>query len=162
VWHDVYPHRVAQRLADGIDAESDRRRIVDWWHGTGAPGRALAGGRRLSPHVEDVLALLSRRYADCWVYETDRKAILVAAGPPQLGPGVALMQVQTRDYNLVRAACVWLGARPEDAAQQRLIELVADANPIVVHNALFALRFSRDPRIRETVERYNSGGQGAP
>jgi len=106
--------------------------------------------------LEDVLPLLARRYADCWLYETDRKATLVAAGPPQLGPGTALLHVASSDYNLVRAACIWLGGRPEDAAQQRLIELIAADNPIVVHNVLFALRFSRDPRIRETIERFGS------
>lgn len=159
-WHDVYPHRVDQRLAERIDAEADRRRILGWCRTAAGTGQSDA--RRLNPQVDDVLPLLRRRYADCWLYETDRKAMLVAAGPPQLGPGTALMQVATNDYNLVRAACIWLGARQDGATQQQLIALIADDSPVVVHNTMFALRFSRDPRIRETIERYNSGTPDGP
>lgn len=161
-WHDVYPHRVARRLAERVDAEADRRAIVAWWRAARQRGLTLVSGRALRPKLDDVVPVLGRRYADVWVYETDRKAVLVADGPGQLTPGTALMQVATTDFNLVRAACVWLGTRTDDAAQQSLIELISDESPITVHNAIFALRFSRDPRIRETIQRYNSGPQRAP
>jgi hypothetical protein len=161
-WHDVYPHRVARQLVQRVDAEADRQAIVEWWRQARQRGQTSASGRELRPQLADVAPVLSRRYADVWVYETDRKAVLVSNPAAQLVPGTALMQVATTDYNLVRAACIWLGTRTDDAAQQRLIELIGDESPITVHNALFSLRFSRDPRIRQTIQRYNSAAQRAP
>lgn len=59
----------------------------------------------------------------------------------------------TEDYNLVRAACLWLVQRAE--AEERLIERVASPSEVVAHNARFALLHSPNPSIRAAVERYN-------
>ena len=94
--------------------------------------------------------LLARRYADQWDYAPESTAVL--CGAPPRGP--PLLEIPTEDYNLVRAACVWLGSSSDNAVQERLIELVGNPSPIVAHNARFALRYSPDPRIRAVLERY--------
>lgn len=154
-WHDAYPHRLARDLADSIDAESDRCAILQWWKS--AAGTFHSTSRPLSPNIENLWPLLIRRPADAWHYDLDRKAVLVADGPSRRGSN-ALIELPTSDYNLVRAACIWLGTRGDDQTQTRLIDLVNHPRPVVAHNALFALRYSRDPRIRETLERFERGG----
>ncbi|GMU82900.1 MAG: hypothetical protein AMXMBFR47_27710 [Planctomycetota bacterium] len=73
------------------------------------------------------------------------------AQPAQDTP--AMILEPTEDYNLVRAACLWLAGRPD--AEERLIERVASLSEIVAHNARFALLHSPNPSIRAAVERYN-------
>lgn len=63
----------------------------------------------------------------------------------------------TADYNLVRAACLWLADQPD--AEALLIERVGSHSEIVAHNARFALAHSRDPGIRAAVGRYNRSSQ---
>jgi len=74
----------------------------------------------------------------------------------------SLIQVDTEDYNLVRAACIWLGESSESGVLDGLIIRVGHPSEVVAHNAKFALRFSRDPRIRELMERYKHVGEETP
>lgn len=154
-WHDAYPHRLDRALADRVDAEADREAILKWWQATGPA--ALPASRKLKPNAENLWPLLVRRPADVWQYDLDRKPVLVADSPQRRGTN-ALIESPTIDYNLVRAACIWLGSRGEDEIQARLIELVNHPRPVLAHNAVFALRHSPDPRIRETLERFERGG----
>ncbi|MBI5866025.1 MAG: hypothetical protein HZB38_16275 [Planctomycetes bacterium] len=154
-WADLYPQRVDHALAAQVDAEADRRAIRKWW--AEASIRPLRFPvRRLQPHGDNLWPLLERRYADLWLYEVERRPVLVS-DEHRGHTAVALLQVPSSDYNLVRAAAIWLGKNASFDEQQQLIELVADPRPIVSHNAVFALRFCPDPRIRDAIERYNRG-----
>ena len=153
-WHDAFPYRVDRNLANRIDAEADRQAILCWWRENAAPQPPI---RQLVPKAENLWPLLTRRTADLWQYDLDRKPVLVA-DVLQRRSTSALIEPPTTDYNLVRAACIWLGSRGDDTTQSRLIDLINHARPVVAHNALFALRFSPDPKIRETLERFERGG----
>lgn len=154
-WHDAYPHRLARELSDCIDAEADRRTTLQWWESVAGTFEPVS--RPLFPNSESLWPLLIRRHADVWQYDLDRKAVLVGDGPGRRSAN-ALIEMPTSDYNLVRAACIWLGSRGDDQVQARLIELINHPRPVIAHNALFALRHSPDPRIRETLERFERGG----
>lgn len=152
-WHDAFPHRIDRGLARQIDAEAERQTVLAWWaNGNSAP---IAPPPPLAPDPERLWPLLTRRLADVWQYDVDRRPVLVSAGG-QRG-GNALLEIPTRDYNLVRAACIWLGTRGDEPTQRRLMDLINNPRVVVSHNALFALRFSPDPRVRETIERYGRG-----
>jgi hypothetical protein len=150
-WHDLYPTGFDHTLAAEIDVDADRRAMLAWWREhRGEQAARLARGP-LRPHAAHLWPVLSRRYADVWIYELEPRAILCALPPARS----ALLREPTHDYNLVRAACIWLGTDETAEVETQLIELVAHPAPIVAHNARFALRYSPDPRIRDVLERYN-------
>jgi hypothetical protein len=158
-WLDLYPAEFDHTLAREIDVECDRRAVLHWWEARrGEPGPLLRG-RPLQPRPEYVWNVLSRRYADVWVYEM-RPETALCAYPPS---SAALLRGRTRDYNLVRAACIWLASSRAPDVQRDLIELVAHPSPVVAYNARFALVRSWDPAIRKLLERYEETvGDGAP
>ncbi len=157
-WHDLYPADFDHVAAATIDLEADRRALRDWWQAQPRRGASVAVAPRLEPRAAYLWRILSRRIADRWDYQPEPRAVLCAAGPR----GPALLELPTRDYNLVRAACVWLGSRGGPGVQQQLIELVACPLPTVAHNARFALGYSPDERIRAVVKRYADPGEGHP
>lgn len=154
-WPALYPARFDHAAAAGVDLEADRQALRAWWAAQQANPAAAVANRRLEPQNRHLWRLLARRYVDRWEYAPE--STIVLCGAPPRGP--ALLELSTEDYNLVRAACIWLGSLPERAVQDRLIELVGSPLPIVAHNARFALRFSPDPRIRAVLERYEARGQ---
>ena len=155
-WHDLYPADLDHDLADEIDAEADRRAMLQWWRENRGHPHTLAAGLRLTPRAEHLWRLLSSRYADRWTYQPASR--IVRCGQGQREPVMIL--ADTCDYNLVRAACVWLGSSPLAETRGRLIDLVASPSPIVAHNAVLALRHTPDRRIRELLERYKGGAEG--
>jgi hypothetical protein len=78
----------------------------------------------------------------------------VLCGEPPRAP--ALFDLPTWDYNLVRATCIWLGTQRDATIEARLVELVASPDTTLAHNALFALRYSRNERIRAVLKRYEA------
>lgn len=147
-WHELYPARFDHELAGQIDVERDRKTMLNWWRAQLAGGRVEALLRRpLRPRTEHLWPLLARRRADLWTYEPTGPVYLCALA----GPDVGLLRCETYDYNLVRAACIWLGSRNVPQVRRRLIELVASPVDVVSHNAIFALSFDSDPRVRELV-----------
>jgi hypothetical protein len=145
-WHQLYPADFDHERACAVDVEADRRAVLAWWRENRTRLSQLAETRRLSPQAEHLWQLLSRRQADRWVYEPPRT--LRCSQTP------GLFAADTCDYNLVRAACAWLGSRPDPQIRDRLIELVASGSQIVAHNALVALRYSPDERIRKLLQQY--------
>jgi len=159
VWHELYPADLDHDLADRIDTEADRRALCQWWQEHRDHPGLVWDGRRLTPRAETVWDLLSRRYADRWSYQPVARATRCAAPPPE----AMLFWSATYDYNLTRAACVWLGSSSRPEIRDRLVTLGAHASPVVAHNALFALHYAPDSRIRALFERYKNGpGQGPP
>ncbi len=145
-WHELYPTDFEHFLAAQIDLEADRRALCAWW----ATHRDVPYARRpLQPRADHLWPLLARRQADAWQYEPAPRAVLCTADPHS-----TLLEVPTWDYNLVRAACVWLGVSSTPGVQDRLIELVASPLPTVARNARFALHHASDERIRAAIERY--------
>jgi hypothetical protein len=153
-WHELYPLDFDHAVAGAIDVEGDRQRMLQWWREYAGEPAMLAGGRRFRPKSDRLWRLLSRGYADRWSYMPDRQVVLCADG--QADP--ALLQGVTHDYNLVRAVCAFLGSRGDADGQDRLIQIVAGPSAVLSYNALFALSFSRDVRIRELIERYKKTG----
>jgi hypothetical protein len=84
------------------------------------------------------------------VFELKPESFLCAYPPTR----AALFRGRTRDYNLVRAVCIWLGSSNSPEVERELIELVGHPSPTVAYNARFALAHSQDPRVRELIERY--------
>lgn len=150
-WHDLYPTAFNQLLAQAIDVERDRQVMVLWWRVHRKDASAYRPPKLLRPITDSLWPLLSRRYADVWTYEV--KPAVFTCGYPQ--PTAWLLRESTREYNLVRAACIWLGSSNDPLAHNRLIELVADPSEVISYNAWFALRFNPDSRIRNMLERYN-------
>jgi hypothetical protein len=157
-WHDLYPVDFDQALAGEIDVEADRRTMLSWWRARRAEPATAFARRRLHPRNEHLWPVLSRRYADVWTYEA-RPGVFLCSWPPGRA---ALLRGVTYDYNLVRAASIWLGMSELPDARDKLIELVAHPSDVVAHNARFALRHSGDPRIREVLERYKQPDAGSP
>lgn len=157
VWHDLYPAGFDHHRAAAVNVELDRRRIRAWAAESAGGSLPSAGARPLKPVPNYLWHLLSRRYADRWNHE-------LASAPLrcQYNEHTTLLQAACADYNLVRAACVWLGGSGRADVEAGLIERVASTSPIIAHNARFALRFSADPRIRALIERYNDVEQAAP
>lgn len=151
-WHDLYPADFSHAAAARIDVEADRRALADWF--LTRRGLGLVRRNPLAPRAARLWPLLSRRYADLWQYEPRQRPEWVDRGPllAQDAPGgAALLTIRSYDYNLTRAACIWLGARDDAETRGQLIDLVASPSPILGYNARFALRFSPDPRVRELV-----------
>ena len=153
-WHELYPFDFDHGLAAQIDVEGDRQAMISWWRSCGQRAAPVVRRRRLNPRPQYLWGLLSRRFADRWVYLPDSDVVLCA----DQGPTVALFQGVSHDYNLVRATCVLLGTSADGGVQNRLIEMVGSDAPVLSHNARFALSFSRDVRIRGLIERYKHAG----
>lgn len=151
-WPDLFPAEFDQRRAAGINLEADRQALQAWWALRGQQGTALTLAPPLQPASAHLWRLLARQYADAWLYELKPHAVRCAAeGPPRQQ---VLMQATTRDYNVVRATCIWLGRQTAPEIRQRLIELVGSRLQVVAYNARFALRHSGDPAIIELLDRY--------
>lgn len=150
-WHELYPADFDHELASLVDVEADRRAVLNWWRNHRDAGAGVMNAVRLRPSAERLWPVLSRRYADLWVYEPSSEAVALCASPT---PGAALLRIPTRDYNLARAACIWLAGSDAPGVQRELIERVASSSPVMTHNARFALERSADVRIRDVIERY--------
>jgi hypothetical protein len=153
-WLDLYPADFQHAAAAQVDVELDRRKLVEWYARRQAAGLVVSSGRQLRPSAGNLLPLLTRRYADVWTYDPEPGAATLVSTQAPLR---SLLQLRTTDYNLVRAACVWLGGQRDEQVQRLLIELVGHESPIAAHNARFALGYSRDPRIRDVLSRF--GGE---
>lgn len=156
-WHDLYPADFNHALAADVDVETDRRIMLRWWRARRGAATTLVR-RPLRPRPDYLWAVLSRRFADVWTYQA-RPEVWRCSWPPGRS---ALFRGTSYDYNLVRAVCIWLGSSDLPGTQDRLIELVAHPSEIVAYNARFALQHSRDPRIREVLERYKEPRDPAP
>jgi hypothetical protein len=157
-WHDLYPAELSPVLASRIDAEADRRTLRAWWlQWRDRPG-ALPVAPPLNPRSDRLWRLLARRYADVWSYQPGPRAVRCADPPGE----PVLVTATTYDYNLARAACVWLGSTGDAEACDRLVNLVGSPSLILAHNAVFALQYVHDPRIRALLERYKAKREGAP
>jgi hypothetical protein len=148
-WPELYPTGFDHARAACVDLETDRKALQVWWRTQSDHGEFALAARRLAPRLTDLWSLLARRYADRWLYQPEPRAALCARGPQE----PTLLRVPTVDYNLVRAACIWLGRSDNPADRGQLIELLAHPSGIVAHNARFALTFARDERIRAALER---------
>jgi len=155
-WHELYPLDFDHGLAANVDLEADREALERWWRIQRGRGARIGMARPLEPRCEDLWRLLARRLADVWDYMPEPRAVLCSGSPP----APALIRLPTYDYNLVRAACVWLGSRGGGEVPTRLIELIGSASPVVAHNARFALRYSPDERIRRLLRRYDGDKAG--
>jgi len=151
-WLDLFPADFDHAAAGTVDLEADRLALQLWWQRNQDRSDGLVTTRRLNPRPAHLWHVLSRRCADRWEYLPEPQAVLCAsgAGPPASG----LLEMPTYDYNLVRAACIYLGSSDSAEVRRELVELVGSPLPTVSHNARFALRYSRDERIRALLERY--------
>lgn len=149
---DLYPGEIDSDLAAELDVDADRIVLLKAWE---SQQTALRGpGQPLRPQARWLFPLLGRRYADRWQYELSEKATLIS-WPAPASQGVPPMLVgESYDYNLVRAACVWLGAVNETATSTSLIEMVGAPSLVAAHNARFALRHSPNAGIRALIEKY--------
>lgn len=154
-WHDLYPTDFNHNLAAEIDLERDRQTMIRWWQAHRTDAVTLLARRPLRPRAKHLWALLSRRYADVWTYEL-RPSVYLCGLPPT---GAALLWSRTQDYNLVRAACIWLGTSDSPSVQRQLIELVVHPSQVVAHNARFALAHNLDPRIRDLLNRHREAAR---
>lgn len=157
-WPELYPADFSHTLAARIDVEADRRALRQWWLAWRNQAGPLATNRRLSPHAANLWRLLARRPADRWEYQPEPGIVLCAAGPR----GPTLLDICTFDYNVVRAACVWLGSATDPDVEKQLIELVGSPLPVVAYNARFALRYSADERIQALLRRYDAASSPPP
>ncbi len=153
-WPDLYPADFDHAVADRIDLEADRQALQEWWRRCGSDRDRAVTARPLEPQTQFLWPLLARRCADLWEYRPDWGAVLCTA-PPR---GPALLEVPTVDYNLVRAACIWLGSSSDPAVQSELIELVGSPLSVVAHNARLALRYCPDERIQAVLRRHAPTG----
>jgi hypothetical protein len=143
-WPGLYPGAFNHAAAAQIDVEADRRALCQWWQ---AQRGSVPTARPLTPTVARLWPLLARRRADRWEDQPETGGVLCSS-PPR---SAALFDLPTCDYNLVRAACIWLGQSADAGVVEQLIDLVGSPHPNVAYNARFALRYSRDPRIRAAV-----------
>ncbi len=149
-WLELYPAGFDHARAAQVDLEADRRALRAWWLARRSTTDASITTRRLTPRSTDLWSLLARRYADRWLYQPELRAVLCAAGRQE----PTLLRIPTVDYNLVRAACIWLGRSDDPASRGQLIELLAHPSRIVAHNARFALSFCSAERIRALLSKY--------
>lgn len=157
-WPELYPADFDHALAAQIDVEADRRALREWWLAHRQRSAPVVTTRRLLPRAENLWRLLARRPADRWEYQPEPGVVLCATGPE----GPALFDLGTVDYNLVRAACIWLGSARDPEVVRELIELVGNPLPVVAYNARFALRFSPDERIRALLKKYDADYAAPP
>jgi hypothetical protein len=156
-WTDLYPAAFDHALGAEINVERDRAALRAWYLRYAGSPAMLATSRRLTPETAALWDVLSLRRADAWEYavEPEKQVMLTSSSghTPGVPPRMALLECPTFDYNLTRAACIWLGSRPDAGVQRQLIELVGHPFDVVAGNARFALGFSPDPRIRALLRR---------
>ncbi|MBW7906030.1 MAG: hypothetical protein LC135_17320 [Phycisphaerae bacterium] len=156
-WPALYPADFDHELAAEVDVERDRQAILAWYRQHAGAPALLAHGRRMRPWTDELWNTLSERPADVWTYglEPGREVLRAArpGAPPQRWPQATLLAAPSQDYNLTRAACIWLGSRRDWLVQERLIGLVGSSSEVVSYNARFALGFSPDERIRALLRR---------
>lgn len=157
-WTDLFPASFRHDLAARVDLERDRQQLCAWWRAN-RHDPDIATTRRLQPQPQHLWRILARRYADGWLFEPEPGVVLCSAGPPR---APVLLQVTTYEYNLVRAACIWLGSRAREDVQARLVEFVGSPWPIVAYNARFALRYSPDPHVRTMIHRFDAAADRPP
>ncbi len=159
-WHDLFPADFDHRVTPHIDADLDRLALRLWWQRHRAELASHVAVAPLRPQVRWLWPVLSRRYADQWRYSPQPAAVLCrAAGfEPDVSLAQAatptLIQAESSNYDLVRAACVLLGRHSDPAIQNRLIELVGSSSDVAAHNARFSLGYAADPRIRALIQRH--------
>jgi len=149
-WHSLFPVDFNHRLAAEVDIEADRQALVAWWRQAQETADLRLSPLRMRALSNDLWPLLERRLADRWRWNAHEIPLLCSDGPD-----TALLGGRSRDYNLVRAACIYLGSRGDPAIDERLVELVGGRAPLLAYNAVFALGFSPNPRIRDLIRRYN-------
>lgn len=150
-WHDLYPEDFDHGRAARVNVERDRRAMLAWWKRALSRGWPLAVRGRLTPQARHLWSVMSRYRADRWNYLPNRGVTHCGSvGRPSLLGGLR------RDYNLVRASCIWLGTRNLPAVQTQLIELVGSSVPAASYNARFALRRSPNGAIRALIERFDA------
>jgi hypothetical protein len=150
-WHDLYPADFRHDRAARITLEADRQALVAWWQRYRGEPALLCAPPPALPNAEHLYRLLGRQYADRWQYQPEPGTVIRCCVPPR---GSTLLDLPTYDYNLVRAACIWLGTAPDPQVRERLIDLVGSPSLVLSYNACFALRYADDPRIRALVEKY--------
>ncbi len=150
-WHELYPAGFDHALAARIDVETDRRAMLRWWRDHRDSADSVIMRSPLRPRAAHLWPLLARHCADAWGYDPRSSAVLCSAPPLE----AALFREHTHDYNLVRAACIWLATSSAPGIERALIDRVASDSPVVAYNARFALRHSPDPRIREVIRRFD-------
>lgn len=159
-WLDLYWGDFNAAAAEAIDLEGDRQKMLAWWRDCRAAGRPGVSVRGLRPQMERLWPVLATRMADRWTYELGGGLILCSAGTaggtPRKRRGPYLFEEETADYNLVRAACIQLGRSSDSGTEERLIQLVGSPQLFQSHNAVFALQFSTNQRIREVLRAYNA------
>ena len=149
-WPDLYPASFDHQRAAQIDLEADRQALRQWWLARRDVPETLVTNRRLQPRPKQLWRLLGRRYADRWFYQPELRAVLCSLSPKE----PTLLNLPTADYNLARAACIWLGVCPSAEVEAHLIELLAAPSLVVAHNARFALSHSRNEQIQSVLQRY--------
>jgi hypothetical protein len=149
-WTDLYPTQFDQVRGGAVALEADRQILQTWWRlHRNDPMATL--GHPLTPQTDRLWPLLARRYADAWHYQPEAGVVLVSSPPRE----PVLLQLTTYDYNLTRAACIWLGSRDTPAVTSRLIELVGHPARMVAYNARLALRYSPDERVRNLIAEFD-------
>ena len=149
-WHDLYPAQFNHELARRINVDADRRSMLRWWQTHRGEAATIMRNRPLVPLPSYLWTLLSRRRADVWFYEVKPGVRLCRSCLAD----TTLLRSKTLDYNIVRAACIWLASNRSPNLNAELIELVASSSSTVAYNARFALARSWDPAIRDVIERY--------
>lgn len=144
-------------LADQSDLEHDRRQLVAWWRERRTTPAELVRRRRYRPRTEKLWRLLAWHPADRWTPSGHASELCGQRDDLSL-----TLPLQRADYNLVRAACIWLGSRDQASVQGRLIDLVGSEVAVVRHNALFALGFSPDVRVRALLKRWREQAEPEP
>jgi len=156
-WTSLYPRHFNHVLARAVDIESDRRIMLYWWQLHRGEADAYVAKRRLEPKPAYLWPVMSRRRAEVLVYELTPEVILCAQTPGS----AALFREKTCDYNLVRAVCIWLGSSDTPPLVGRLIEMVGGDSDVASRNALFALKYSQNPRIHKLLNEYITPGGAA-
>lgn len=157
---DLYPAEIDSGLASELNVDADRAAVLAAWRS--AWSSLSRSAPPLRPQSTWLMAVLGRRYADRWRYDWVEKATLVSWTAQAPGGAPPLLICASYDYNLVRAACVWLGDRGDAADSATLIELVASPATVIAHNARFALQHSPNPRIRGLIEKYHRTKPSSP
>lgn len=149
-WHELFPAEVDQRLVGLVDVEADRQVALAWWQLNRDRLHMVAPAPALRPKPAELYRLLSLRPANQWYYQPieRRQRCSFEETPP------ALFRCRTYDYNVVRAACLWLGSASDEAIRQALVELALSGSPVQRYNVLFALQHDPDPRIQALLRRY--------
>ena len=155
---DLYLADFDHGAAARVDVETDRQAMLTWWNQSSADAQALLRQAPWQPKADYLWPLLARRPADRWLY-TPVDGVLLCAEPPA---DAALLNLEAYDYNITRAAAIWLGSSHNEEVVRALIELLSHASPTLAHNVVFALRHSPDRQIRDAIEGFDQAPRSAP